>query len=55
MLALFILALVSASGAQQSGFDGNRSPASNFNNNIDPFGRRPFGAGDLSNAIFVEP
>lgn len=46
MLTLLMLALAAGTVSGQQ---------SNFNNNVDPFGRRAFGAGDLSNAIFVEP
>lgn len=34
--------------------DNNQRP-NLFNNNIDPFSRRPFGVGDNTNAIFEEP
>lgn len=34
--------------------DNNQRP-NLFNNNIDPFSRRPFGVGDNANAIFEEP
>lgn len=65
--SLFVLLLLDSTAAQQSAptqptrinfqdtsRDNNQRP-NLFNNNIDPFSRRPFGVGDNANAIFEEP
>lgn len=57
---LVLLLLHSTVNGQQQSVPGNfrnnvdNRPAS-FNNNIDPFNRRPLGSGDNVNAIFEEP
>ena len=59
---LLILSLLELTGGQPQqsvpgNFQTNREnrPTNLFNNNIDPFSRRPVGVGDNTNAIFEEP
>lgn len=57
--SLLLILLLDLTAGQQSvpgNFQNNRDNRPNlFNNNIDPFSRRPLGVADSPNAIFEEP